>query len=128
MVTRHALGEIEIVTTDNWYIGYHKIDGVCEEITVQPPPKDADSFVDWMGMLNDVELEAAIQMVSDMWTFRDNSNFFRYSWDELLNERILRKDSPAASARSKALKKLLNEVERNNRCVRYHAYRTKKPW
>ena len=107
-------GEVEIRASEDWYTAYYKKDDECTKLTIQPPPRDSDAFVDWMGMLNDVELEAAIQMVSDMWTFRDNTQFWRCSWDELLRERGLRQNEPAASARSKSLKRLLRNIERSN--------------
>lgn len=114
MVTGHELGEIEISPTEDWYVAYNKTEDMCDKVVVQPPPKDAESFVDWMGMLSDIELEAAIQMLSDMWTFRENTKFYRYSWDELLKEKELRKSNPCASARSRALKRLLEKIERRN--------------
>lgn len=114
MVAGHELGVIEITPTDDWYVAYNKTEGEMEELKIQPPPRDADSFIEWMGMLNDVELEAAIQMLSDMWTFREPKKFYRYTWDELLKEREIRKTNPCASARTKALKNLLKEVEHRN--------------
>ena len=114
MVAGHELGGIEVSPTEDWYVAYNRTEDGCHKLNIAPPPKDADKFMDWMGMLDDIELEAAIQMLSDMWTFREPNKFYRYSWDELIKERELRKSNPCASARSRALKRLLKEVERRN--------------
>ncbi len=115
-------GHIEVVESGDWYIGYKWENGRRTELTIGPPPQNARFLSGWIGTLTGDDLDAAIQMLTDMWTFKRGSRFDRYCLNELLRERFLRENNSSHSARVQEYHRLMESVERANVEVFRHAW------
>lgn len=62
------------------------------------PPAEFQNVYDWMLDMDDTELEAALQIYSDRWTFQSGKDRDKYTLESLEKERERRKKPNASFA------------------------------